>query len=168
MPYAATHILIPILIVALFRDFYLRKRSRDKFPLHYVLFAGLGGVLPDFDIIISIFLNLIGAADWNVHKTILHSVFLPIGLFILFLILKPVNYRARICNLTRHNLKLATIFLMISIGMAIHILLDYYFWSFVGIFPSELRVLVAPTLDGVLLVVWIVYLEWRHKISDFI
>ena len=47
MPQAAAHILITIILIALIRDFYIRKKK--KFPLHYVLIAGLGGILPDLD-----------------------------------------------------------------------------------------------------------------------
>jgi len=51
MPQAVTHILVPILLVAIFRDFYLKKKSKRHFPLHYVFLAGIGGILLDIDII---------------------------------------------------------------------------------------------------------------------
>jgi len=49
MPQAVTHILAPILLVSIFRDFCLRKKDKKHFSLHYVLIAGLGGILPDID-----------------------------------------------------------------------------------------------------------------------
>jgi len=184
MPQAVTHILIPILIVSLIRDFYIRKKDKKYFPLHYVLIAGIGGVLPDIDIIFSIILNLSGSTTWNVHKTFTHSLFFPIILFALFLILKPVNIRTKICNLGKHNLKLSIIMLMLSLGVLIHIGLDsifgemaYFFYPFslqdygvniLSYLPISLQGLVIPTLDGILLVIWLVYLELKHKISDFI
>ena len=60
MPEAVTHILIPILLVALFRDFYWKKRNKGKnnFPLHYVLIAGLGGKTKHH-----VFLAVMGGAD---------------------------------------------------------------------------------------------------------
>ncbi len=184
MPQAVTHILAPILLTALFRDFYLRRREKKKFPLHYVLLAGLGGVLPDFDIIISVLLNLFGAEPWDVHRTFLHSLFFPLILFVVFLILKNANVKAKICNIGRHNLKLSLIFLMLSLGVLVHIFLDsvfgemaFFFFplsdadygiNLIGLLPAELRNLAIPLLDGILLVIWIFYLEIKHKISDFI
>jgi len=183
MPEAVTHILIPILLVAIFRDFY-KSINKKKFPLHYVLIAGLGGVLPDIDIVFSVIQNLIGIQTWDIHKTFTHSLFFPLILFALFIILKPVNVKARICNIGKHNLKLSIISLMLSIGILIHILLDtlfggpsYLFYPLlitdyaIYIFdylPRELRSLAPPLLDGILLVIWLAYLELKHKISDFI
>ncbi len=184
MPQAVTHILIPILLISLFRDFYLRKRDKKHFPLHYVLIAGLGGVLPDIDIPISFLLNILGFESWNIHKTFTHSIFFPLLFFILFLAFRPVHKKARVCNLTRHNLKLSTIFLILSFGILTHLLLDsifgetaLFFYPFsalnlsinlVGYLPAGLQGYFTATLDGVLLVIWLIYLELKHKISDFI
>jgi len=184
MPYAVTHILIPIFIVAIFRDFYLSKDAKRKFPLHYVLLAGLGGALPDIDIPISMALNLMGFVSWDIHRTFTHSLSFAGIFFLLFLILAPVKEEARICNITRHKLKLNLIFLMLAIGVVSHLLLDsffgevaYFFYPFTNIaykadilpfFPLEWRDKLMPTLDGILLVVWIFYLEVKHRISDFI
>lgn len=184
MPYAVTHILVPIILVAIFRDFYLRNKDRKKFPLHYVLIAGLGGVLPDIDLAISVLLKFAGVANWYVHKTFTHSLFFPAIFFLIYLVLLPVKKEAKICNLTRHKLKLSTISLMIAIGSLIHILLDalvggpaFFFYPFISTdfgfyltsyLPASLESLSLPLLDGILLVIWIVYLELKHKISDFI
>ncbi len=184
MPQAVTHILVPILLTAIFRDFYLRKRDKKHFPLHYVLFAGLGGVLPDIDFILSLILALFGVENWYIHKTFSHSLFFPLILFFLFLILKPVHAKAKICNIGKHNLKLSTIFLMLSFGVLVHIMLDslfghmaYFFYPFsmndyginlISYLPQGFQSIAMPLLDGVLLVIWIIYLEAKHKISDFI
>lgn len=184
MPYAVTHILVPIVLLSLFRDFYLKKRTKKKFPLHYVLIAGLGGVLPDIDFIFSAFLNLIGVGGWNIHRTFTHSLFFPLLFLVLFLVFYGVNAKARVCNLTRHKLKLNYIFLFVGIGCFIHILLDalvgvnvFFFYPFSNIdfglnliryLPKDLQGLSMPLLDGSLLVIWIIYLELKHKISDFI
>lgn len=184
MPYAVTHILVPITLAAIFRDFFLSKESKKKFHLHYVLLAGLGGALPDIDIPISFVLNFLGVVSWNVHRTFTHSFSFAAIFFILFLILLPVKNEARICNLTRHNLKLSTIFLMVAIGIITHLFLDasfgevtYLFYplstcaygvNILSSFSLKLQDWLIPTLDGILLVIWIVYLELKHKISDFI
>lgn len=184
MPQAVTHILIPILIISIFRDFYLRKKEKKNFPLHYVLFAGLGGVLPDIDIPLSFLLNFLGIPEWNIHKTFTHSLFFSLILFALFLIFIHSHEKAKVCNLGRHKLKLSTIFLMLAVGVTTHILLDsiggeqaYFFYpiseqnygiNLFGYLPRDLRSFAPPTLDGILLVLWIIYLELKHKISDFI
>lgn len=184
MPYAAAHILIPIILVAIFRDFILSKEAKKKFPLHYVLLAGVGGALPDIDIPISYILNFLGATNWDIHRTFTHSLSFA-GLFaLLFIILKPVKQTARICNLTRHNLKLNVIFLMLAIGITTHLLLDatfgeltYLLYPFsstpvgtniLSFLPLGIQESIMPALDGVLLFVWLIYLELKHKISDFI
>jgi hypothetical protein len=179
MPYAVTHILFPILIAAIYRDYF----AKTKFPLHYVLLAGLGGVLPDIDIPISLFISLILSQDIWLHKTITHSLLFPLGFLILFLILNPINANARICNLGKHNLKLGFIFLSISLGTLTHILLDGFFGNQAFLlYPFSLtdfgiNILqnapfnwntIMATIDGILLVVWILYLEIKHKISDFV
>ncbi len=184
MPQAVAHILIPMLAVSIFRDFFLNKKKRKNFPLHYALIAGLGGVLPDIDIIISIFLNLSGTYNWDIHKTFTHSLFFPIIFLALFLITKPINAKARLCNIGKHKLKLSTIFLMLFLGIFAHIFLDAFFGEMAyflypfsltdyginlfGYLPYSIQSLAPAVLDGILLVVWLLYLELKHKISDFI
>ncbi len=184
MPQAVTHILVPILLVAIFRDFYLKRRNKKSFPLHYVFIAGLGGVLPDIDFIISAIINFTSPEVWSLHKTLTHSLMFPIALFILFILLKPVSLKAKICNLGRHNLRLSTIFLMLSIGALIHLGLDFITgeWSYL-LYPfssaeyglnlitylsQEWQGVLLTLIDGILLVIYLAYLEFKHKISDFI
>ncbi|PIN89903.1 hypothetical protein COU60_02300 [Candidatus Pacearchaeota archaeon CG10_big_fil_rev_8_21_14_0_10_34_76] len=179
MPYAVTHILVPILIAAIFRDVVAKK----KFSLHYVLLAGLGGVLPDIDIPISMLLNTFGIINWNLHKTFTHSIFFPLIVFALFLIFKPFKLNAKVCNIGKHKLNLSYIFLAIAFGILIHLILDSLFGSnsfllypfsnydfgmdLFSYFSYSWNSL-AALLDGILLVIWILYLELKHKISDFI
>lgn len=183
MPQGVTHILVPILLLSLIRDYILSKNAKAHFPLHYVLIGGIGGVLPDIDIIFSIALKIFGAETWWIHKTFTHSLFFPALFLVLFLLLLHVHSRAKICNLGRHKLKASLISLMLSIGAAIHIILDMFAGEQVyllyplslldfGINLFSLTGLPWPTtaalIDGILVVVWIVYLEIKHKISDFI
>ncbi len=184
MPYAVTHILVPILLVAIFRDFYLKRKDKKEFPLHYVLIAGIGGVLPDIDLVISVFLKIFGVQNWYVHKMFTHSLFFPAILLVLFFIFTPLHKKAKLCNIGRHNLKLSIIFLMISFGVITHICLDTLVSNEVPLlYPllvklfglnilhslsTGLQDIALPLLDGILLVIWIVYLELKHKISDFI
>lgn len=184
MPYAVTHILIPITLAAIFRDFFLSKEAKKKFPLHYVLLAGLGGALPDADILFSFLLNLLGFENWDIHRTFTHSISFAGIFFLLYLVLIPVKNTAQICNLTRHKLKLNLIFLMLGFGVLTHLILDasfgelaYLFFplsttpygtNILSSFHREIQRDFLLMFDGIILVVWIVYLEAKHKISDFI
>jgi membrane-bound metal-dependent hydrolase YbcI (DUF457 family) len=187
MPQAVTHILVPLILMALFKDWYdsrsKNKKTNKKFPLHYVLIAGLAGVLPDIDILISIFSELIGKTGFIIYATITHSIFFPIFFLVLSGAFYSTNVKARICNIGKHKLKLSTIFLAIFIGTSIHIILDMVFGSQVFLlYPFSnlnfgLDVIgslsyswsyVMSIVDGVLLVIWLAYLEFKHKISDFI
>jgi len=40
--------------------------------------------------------------------------------------------------------------------------------NLIELLPTPLNNLALPTLDGVLLVFWVIWLEWKKKISDFI
>ncbi len=179
MPFAVTHILIPLILVAILRDL-----SKKKFSLHYAFIAGFGGVLPDIDILISIAFKTIGIIDWNIHKTFTHSVFFPVLFLVLFLMTKPISKKAKICNIGRHKLTISLIFLCLSFGTLTHIALDtilgapsYLFYPIsdtnysLDIFnwvSNEIYPLVFPLIDGFIFVLWMIYLEWKHKISDYI
>ncbi|MDP4039710.1 MAG: metal-dependent hydrolase [Candidatus Pacearchaeota archaeon] len=187
MPQAVTHILVPIILLSLFKDYYdsrkRNKRKNKKFSLHYVFLAGIGGVLPDIDIIFSLIKRIFTENSWWLHKTFTHSIFFPILLFLLFVALKPTNPQAKICNIGKHNLSLSIIFLMLSLGTLTHISLDAFFGNqafflypfssydfgmgYITSLPIDYGLIMA-TLDGILLVIWITYLQVKHKISDFI
>ena len=183
MTQAVTHILVPLILVAVFRDFYLRKNSREKFPLHYVFIAGISGVIPDLDIAAFLLLRFFGFTFWEVHKTYLHSIFFPLIFFMLFVILYPVNLKSRICNIGKHQLKLSIIFLMASTGILSHLILDSIFGmplnflypfeltlglNLISYLPQDLKDLAMPVLDAALLIIYLIYLETKHKISDYI
>ena len=180
MPHAVTHFLIPAILVALFRDFYLRKRDRRKFPLHYVLIAGLAGLLPDGDIAVYYVLSFFGFAMNEIHRTFSHTLFVPI----IFLALSGIFIKAKSRELGKHKLKLSAIFAVVAFGTFMHLALDgtidgkilpFYplsYYSFginlLQLVPTQLQDTLIPSIDALLLVLWMVYLELRHKISDFI
>lgn len=179
MPYAVTHLLTPLILVAILRDL-----MKKKFSLHYAFIAGFGGVLPDIDILISIVLKIIGLSNWQIHKTFTHSLFFPLVLLVLFLITKPISKKARVCNIGRHKLTISLIFLALSFGTLMHITLDTllgapsylfnpissvdYSLDVFGWVDNEIYPLVFPLLDGFMFIIWLIYLEWKHKISDVI
>lgn len=183
MPQAVTHILIPLFLVSFWRDYVLSKNKKAHFPLHYVLIAGLAGGLPDIDILISIILKFAGSSEWWIHKTFTHSLLFPLCFLVLAFAFRNLHAKARLCNLGRHKMKLSIIFLMIAVGTCSHIFLDflageqaYFFYPFslhdfglnlFSFIPLEWPT-TAALIDGILLVLWLAYLEFKHKISDFI
>lgn len=180
MPQVVAHILVTALLIALFRDYYLKKRDRRKFPLHYVLIAGVGGILPDIDIIFFWVLRFYNYAFDEVHRYFTHTLVLPVALIICAFLFRGRNVK----ELGKHRLILSNIFLIVAFATLTHLVLDaifigkimplYPFSTFsIGInlvqyLPQPLDSLAMPTLDALLLVLWIVYLELKHKISDFI
>jgi len=183
MPQAVLHILVPLILAALFKDWY-DKKHKNKLPLHYVLIAGIAGVVPDLDIAAFWLLQGFGFTLSEIHRTFAHTIFVPLLFLILYFIFVKADVKARICNMGRHNLKLSAIFLALSFGSIIHLILDATFSGFivplypisnvaiglnlVSVFQEPLRSLFLPSLEGGLLVLWLIYLELKHKISDFI
>jgi len=177
MPQVVTHILVPLILLALYKDWHDSK-NKEKFSLRYVLIAGLGGILPDLDVAAFWVLNFFGFTFNEIHRTLAHSLTIPAALLILFFLI-PASAQTKI-----KKLKWNILFLMLAIGSFLHILLDgilsgtvMLFFPFshfefglnlFGYLPSALQNIAAPSLDGALMILWIVYLEWKHKISDFI
>lgn len=177
MPTAVTHILIPLFIVALIRDLYSKKK---RFSLHYVLIAGMGGAIPDLDILFYLLIKPLGYTFEQIHRHWLHSIFVPITLIILALIFTVIKTK----QIGRQKIKLNIIFLMLAFGVFTHIVLDGliqgeiyplspiqdYNMGFngIGYLPEYLQGIAIPLIEGVLLLLWLIYLEWKHKISDFI
>jgi len=177
MPHITTHILIPLVIAEIFRDYSAKK----KFPLHYVLIAGIAGIFPDLDIPVSWLLNAFGAAvnTGVFHRTVTHT-FLFLAFFLL---LALIFSKTKIKFLSKHKLTLAGIFLAISFGVFAHLVLDatidgsimpfYPFSNFslginlIGAISLELRETLLSGIDGIILIAWLIHEEIRHKISRF-
>lgn len=180
MPTAVTHLLVPLFIVALFRDYYLTKHDRKRFPLHYVLIAGIGGVLPDIDILAYLVLHYAGFAFEQVHRTLLHSLIIPASFALLSLATRPLKNK----TLGRHKLTIHGILLALAFGTLMHVVLDgtiigdvHPFAPFsnvevglnlISFLPDHIKSIAIPLFEGILLLLWIIYLELKHKISDFI
>lgn len=180
MPQAVTHVLVALIVASLLRDVFVRKKKKGKFPLHYVLIAGVAGLIPDIDVAAFLGLHYFGFALNEVHRTFTHTLFLPL----LFLVLAIVFWKFHNKELGKHHLTLHGVFLMIALGSFIHLALDagvagvimpiYPFsdytigFSILKFIPEAFQNLFFPSLDAFLLVLWLIYLEARHRISDFI
>ncbi len=148
MPNVVTHVLVAIIAAELIRDYFVKdKRS---FPLHYVLIAGIAGVLPDFDLLVYVFarglplgetINSLGVTFF--HPSFTHSIIFPVAFLLLGVVFfvienkklrriavgkagERISKRIRIKErkLRKHHLVLPMIFFMIAIGWGTHLLLD--------------------------------------------
>lgn len=181
MPQAVAHILIPLLIASFVRDHYVRKKKR-KIPLHYVLIAGVAGVIPDLDVVAFLGLHYFGFTLNEVHRTLSHTFFLPLLLLVVGLIFHAKDIH--LCQIRKHKLHLGVIFYLLAFGSFMHVLLDgiivgtvYPLYPLTGIplninlfgyLPIAFQGFAPAALDAGLLIVWLIYLELKHKISDFI
>ena len=169
MPYTTTHVLIGIILIELFRDFFIKDMK--KFPRYYILIMAIAAVFPDFEYIFQI---------PYLHRSFLHSLFIPL----IFLLLGIFSYILKIKSreASKKHLKLPTIFYILSAGTLIHILLDVslrdgaiLFYPFskkviglnlISLIPlSESLSLIA--IDTLLLFFWIFWMEFKLKISDY-
>ena len=198
MPHAVTHVLIVIILLELFRHYFVnhknqrflgpRKSIKDfrgnkrAFPLHYVLIGGLAGLLPDLDVALYYLLSFFGFTIEQVHRTFSHNLFVPLAFFVIGLVIYGFGIKSK--KLGEHHLKLRNIFFVIAFGIFIHLLLDatiagivmpfYPFSTFsiglnlINLVPLAWQDTIMPSIDAVLLVLWLISLEVRHKISDFI
>lgn len=178
MSQAVTHFLIPLILLGLFQDFFVKDKK--KFPIHYVFIGGLAGLIPDLDIAIYYILSFFGFTIQEVHRTFSHNFFVPL----IFLLLGLFSLRFKNKRLGKHHLKLKTIFFVIAFGIFTHLLLDATISGFIMPFfplsnlsfglnlisylPSPWQNTILPTIDAILLILWMTYLEVKHKISDFI
>ena len=91
MPYAVAHVILTIVIADVYRDYFAKK----KFPMIYVLFAGIAGLLPDMDVPAGWIFNFIFKTNYNFHRIYTHSLIYAILFFVLaiiFLMTKNEKY----------------------------------------------------------------------------
>lgn len=162
MPYAVTHMLVPMLLLDIIRD-NLHKIKRAKLPNRYILLAGLGGLLPDIDIPISLLFP-----DFIVHRGITHTVFFPLAFLLFYLVFQTM----------KHD-KLSKAFLMVFIGTALHIVLDFVTAGSIELFyplskasfsvnllPQNQVLFSYAAFDAILLFFWFARMALRKRIED--
>jgi membrane-bound metal-dependent hydrolase YbcI (DUF457 family) len=178
MPHAVTHFLIPVILLELFRHYFVKDKK--SFPIHYVFIGGLAGLLPDMDIAVYYILSFFGFTIQEIHRTFSHNLFVPL----FFVLLTSISYKFKNKELGKNHLKLRNIFLIIAFGIFIHLLLDATIQgsimpfypildiaiglNLIKLFPLAWHDTIVPTMDAVFLIIWMVSLEVRHKISQFI
>jgi len=170
MPFAATHVLLTIIVIDLYRD-YICKNKR-LFSLHTVLIGGIAGLLPDIDIPLSWIMSKFNITI--IHGTVTHTPWFA------FLFLIPA-----LIFQSRGDKKRALLYYVISFGVFFHISLDWFLGGgmdtgIMWFFPFSLQTFklhllakaglynLTAGIDAIILLLWLWHEEVKHKISDFI
>ncbi len=175
MAYAVTHVIVAIILIDLYRD-YIAKR---KFPTWLVLVGGIAGLLPDLDVPFEWTVNAIFSPGISVHRVVSHSLFF-VAVFLL-LALPFYLRRDKMLKVFRRKIPyeyIAIFFAVVAFGWLTHIALDCGLASDYNLtwFPGIPLAFCSPPfsseallgLDAILLILWMVHEEWRHKIKDYI
>lgn len=178
MPHAVTHILAAIIIADIIRDYIVKDKR--KFPLHYVLIAGIAGLLPDIDVIAYWLLHLaFGTPLEAVHRVYTHTFIIPL----IILALGIIIWKGGRLNIgLGSRMRLGHVVIIIALGYFTHVLLDLLIIGTVyPLYPlspisAGLNIVsysgvggsFLAGLDAILIVIWLVHEEIRHKISDYI
>ena len=145
------------------------------------MIAGIAGLLPDIDILFYLFVGISPIAAMkelkinNFHPSFTHSLlWIPIFLSLSFILLE-LEKRKKI-----REIKFSGIFFMITLGYTVHLLLDGILNGYIRILffsqPIGMNLIPATSfgdilmagIDAILLILWIVHEELRHRISRFI
>jgi membrane-bound metal-dependent hydrolase YbcI (DUF457 family) len=167
MPFAVTHVLLTIILIDLYRDYV--SKHKKYFTMHTLFIAGFAGLLPDIDIPLNWFLNLLGAGI--VHRTVTHTPLFGLIFLVPGLIL---------WNRKKH--KIAVYFFVTCFAILFHIMLDYMLmgdmYGVMLLYPFSMQAFnlnllkISPNfaagIDALLLLAWLWHEEIKHKISDFI
>lgn len=163
MANAVTHVILTIVLIDLFRDYFLKK----KFPTWIVLAGGIAGLIADIDIPFTWLYNLINDTSFKFHGGITHSIIIPI---IFLLIGLFIWYRKG-----KRNTRI--LFFVIAFAWFFHLVLDCMFGGYsmllfpfyAGNFCPEFNIQqYAAAIDAIILVLWLLHEEIRHEIRDYI
>jgi len=179
MPYAVTHILVAIILIELFREYFVKDNK--KFPRYYILIAAIAGIIPDFDIAAFYILYFFGFTFEQIHRTFLHTLFVPFSLLLIGIFIHHTKIKSN--KIRKRHMKLSVIFYIFAAGSLLHLILDAslagaimpFFpltnfsiaLNLVELAPEELKDLILPTLDGILLLFWIFWMEFKLKVDDY-
>jgi hypothetical protein len=179
MPLATTHILIAVILIELYRDFFVKNNK--KFPRYYILIVALGSIIPDLDFAVYYFLSFFGFSINEIHRTYSHTIFIPLMLFFAGIF----TYRFKIKNKVfgKKHLTLPMTFFIMTFGALLHLILDvtlsgiimpvYPFFDYsaglnlIEIFPLAWQDTILPVADAVLLMFWIFWMEFKLKIDNY-
>jgi len=168
MPFTTTHVLVAIILFELYREYF---SSNKKFPRYFILIAAIGGIFPDLEYIYQV---------PNLHAAYLHSLFAPLLLLVLGLIIFKFDINHK--WVWKKHVKLYAVFFVLAAGSLVHILLDiivkdgvvlfYPFteslisYNLISFIPLD-RTLVLVGIDTLLLFFWIFWMVFKLKVDDY-
>ena len=174
MPYAVAHVILTIVVADIYRDYIAKK----KFPMIYVLIAGVAGLAPDMDIPAGWLFNLVFGANYNFHRVYTHSLLYAIVLFLIamvFFLLKKEEYKILKWDIPKQAFVM--LFLAMAFGWLMHIFLDCALAAdgYLNLIPSiPLTFCPSPFgnnvlagFDAVILVLWLIHEQYKHDIKDY-
>jgi membrane-bound metal-dependent hydrolase YbcI (DUF457 family) len=173
LPLAVTHVILTIIAIDLYRDYF--AKNKKFLSLHLILIGGIAGLLPDIDIPLGWILNLFGINI--VHGSITHTLWFAVLFFIPCLLFYA-----------KGNKKNALLYLVIGLGVFSHIFLDWLLgggmhYGVMWFFPFSMQTYKIHLLnnlgslglnawqqgiDALILLAWLWHEEVKHKIKDFI
>ncbi|MAH03448.1 hypothetical protein CMI39_01535 [Candidatus Pacearchaeota archaeon] len=179
MPNPITHILITIILIELFREYFIKDNR--KFPRYYILIAAFAGIIPDLDLLAYYVLYFFGFGVEQIHRTFLHSLFIPLILFLIGIMI--LKFGVKIKFLRKHHIKLSVVFFIFTAGNLVHLILDSIITgkiipfyplldysiglNIISNFPEGLQWMISHTIDVLLLFFWIFWMEFKLKIRDY-
>jgi len=170
MPYTTTHVLVAIIAIELFREYFFKNNK--KFPRYYILIAAIAGVFPDIEYLIRLSYH---------ERFFLHSLFVPLifALLGLFALRLKINSK----YLGKKHMNLSFVLFIFAAGSLIHLGLDAIFvetlmpfypiseyaigFELVSKIKSNYQELVLPIVDALLLFFWIMWMQFKLKIDDY-
>lgn len=174
MPFAAAHVLVPIIILELFRDYAMGGKIKKIITSKFVFLAGVAGLLPDLDMPLFSALELFGyKIETGVgHRLFFHNIWIPLSFLGFFVIMHFIFKKE----------KFGKVFLILSFGFSVHLILDAVIIGYImPLFPlSTVEVglnlsrfiplnptTIMASLDALLLLFWLWHEEMEHKIKDY-
>lgn len=168
MALAVTHVLIPIVVLSLFRFYY--KRLKKNITIHEVFAAGVAGLLPDIDVPIDLIFGL------ELHRVFTHTFVVPIIIILIgFFLLRNPKGKTK-------GVHWQTLAFVAAFGWAFHIFLDMavsngvpalwplssmtFGWNLLD--SLEMSMTYLASLDAVILLGWLWHEDAKHKIIDYI
>ena len=159
MVFAVTHVILTIVLVDIFRHYLSKHKKKYLFPRWYLIVAGIGGLLPDIDIVVNWF-----------YSNVIHGDFHLFWVGLVFFALAALFWKKK-----KHHVDWGLFFLLLSIGWMFHLFLDClgggykFFLPFSdALFCKEwIPSLYFPHLDAVILLLWLIHEEWAKKIKDY-
>jgi membrane-bound metal-dependent hydrolase YbcI (DUF457 family) len=172
MPLAVTHVLSSILLVDFYRDFLTHHKKYIR--LHTIFLAGLGGLLPDIDMVITFIFSLFAKETPMLlrHGGITHTPLFALLFLIPGIILWKKKQHIKAMN-----------WFVIAFGIFLHIFLDFFLGGgmstgIMWFFPfSQTGVAIHllsgipsafAALDAIFLLVWLYVMDKKRRVKDYI